>query len=107
MDTSAPPAPPTADADAAALAAARRRAEELWTSRFSHCRFDGKMAQKDRAATVQRFASRRGPRILLVSLKAGGVGLNLTCANVVVLMDPWSVLRFLPPPCPSFCLPPD
>jgi SNF2 family DNA or RNA helicase len=41
-------------------------------------RFDGAMDQKARAAVVDEFAKpRKTPQIMLISLKAGGVGLNL------------------------------
>lgn len=43
---------------------------------------------KQRARVVQRFQSGKVP-IFLVSLKAGGVGLNLTAADTVILYDPW------------------
>lgn len=43
---------------------------------------------KDRAAPVRRFRSGEVP-IFLISLKAGGVGLNLTAADTVVHYDPW------------------
>ncbi len=42
----------------------------------------------DRAAVVERFQSGEVP-LFLVSLKAGGVGLNLTAADTVILYDPW------------------
>jgi len=41
-----------------------------------------------RGALVQRFQAQEVP-ILLVSLKAGGLGLNLTAADTVIHMDPW------------------
>jgi superfamily II DNA or RNA helicase len=43
----------------------------------------------DRAGAVGRFQDEAGPPILLVSLKAGGTGLNLTAADHVFLLDPW------------------
>jgi DNA repair protein RAD5 len=52
-------------------------------------RFDGSMAQKARAAVLTEFASSSKPYVLLLSLRAGGVGLNLTCAERVFMMDPW------------------
>ena len=52
-------------------------------------RLDGKLSQPARASVLKRFAARDGPRILLLSLRAGGVGLNLVAAQVVYLMDPW------------------
>jgi SNF2 family DNA or RNA helicase len=42
----------------------------------------------DRAEPVRRFQQRETP-ILLASLKAGGVGLNLTAADAVIHYDPW------------------
>ena len=50
-------------------------------------RLDG--STRDRASVVSSFQSECGPRIMLVSLKAGGTGLNLTAADHVFLLDPW------------------
>jgi superfamily II DNA or RNA helicase len=44
---------------------------------------------KDRQARVERFQNDPDCRLFLVSLKAGGVGLNLTAAEYVYLLDPW------------------
>lgn len=44
---------------------------------------------KDRAAQVQRFQENDDLKIFLISLKAGGVGLNLTKADYVFILDPW------------------
>ncbi|SFH23835.1 DEAD/DEAH box helicase [Pedobacter insulae] len=44
---------------------------------------------KDRAAVVNSFQDDESVRVLLISLKAGGVGLNLTQADYVYLVDPW------------------
>lgn len=52
-------------------------------------RLDGTMAQKARAAVLQKFTEAEGFTILLISLRAGGVGLNLTSAGRVFMMDPW------------------
>lgn len=52
-------------------------------------RFDGSMSQKARAAVLQDFTSREKGVVLLLSLRAGGVGLNLTAAKRVYMMDPW------------------
>jgi superfamily II DNA or RNA helicase len=43
----------------------------------------------DRRERVERFQDDGGPKIFLISLKAGGVGLNLTAAEYVFLLDPW------------------
>ncbi len=42
----------------------------------------------DRAAPIERFQSGEVP-LFLISLKAGGVGLNLTAADAVIHYDPW------------------
>ncbi|WP_315854420.1 DEAD/DEAH box helicase [Frigoriglobus tundricola] len=44
---------------------------------------------RDRAARVERFQTDPDCKLFLVSLKAGGVGLNLTAAEYVFLLDPW------------------
>lgn len=50
-------------------------------------RLDG--STKDRGAVVDAFQAEGGPSVMLLSLKAGGTGLNLTAADHVFLMDPW------------------
>jgi superfamily II DNA or RNA helicase len=50
-------------------------------------RLDG--STRDRGAVVTTFQSEDGPPVMLVSLKAGGTGLNLTAADHVFLIDPW------------------
>ncbi|THV06582.1 hypothetical protein K435DRAFT_645293 [Dendrothele bispora CBS 962.96] len=53
-------------------------------------RYDGAMDLKKRNAAVVAFkAESKKPKVLCVSLKAGGVGLNLTAANYVFMMDCW------------------
>ncbi|MPZ89349.1 MAG: ATP-dependent helicase, partial [Nitriliruptorales bacterium] len=49
----------------------------------------GKTPKKRRDEMVQRFQSDGGPAIFLLSLKAGGTGLNLTAATHVVHLDRW------------------
>lgn len=44
---------------------------------------------RDRAEVVEQFQTDPGCGVFLVSLKAGGVGLNLTAAGYVFLLDPW------------------
>lgn len=61
----------------------------LESNNISYLRFDGSMSQKDRAKVLAEFAERPKFTILLLSLRAGGVGLNLTCAKRVFMMDPW------------------
>ncbi len=43
---------------------------------------------RDRATPVERFQAGEVP-VFLISLKAGGTGLNLTAADTVILYDPW------------------
>jgi len=50
-------------------------------------RLDG--STNDRAGVVAKFQADDGPPVMLVSLKAGGTGLNLTAADHVFLIDPW------------------
>jgi SNF2 family DNA or RNA helicase len=44
---------------------------------------------RDRAAPVDRFQNDPNSKLFLISLKAGGLGLNLTAAEYVYLLDPW------------------
>jgi hypothetical protein len=44
---------------------------------------------EDRGTLVREFQQREGAAIFLISLRAGGFGLNLTAASYVVLFDPW------------------
>jgi superfamily II DNA or RNA helicase len=59
----------------------------LKSNQIGALRLDG--STRDRQAVVDRFQSAGGPPVLLMSLKAGGTGLNLTAADHVFLMDLW------------------
>jgi SNF2 family DNA or RNA helicase len=48
---------------------------------------DGKT--QDRQSIVEQFQRADGPPLFLISLKAGGLGLNLTNADYIFLLDPW------------------
>lgn len=50
---------------------------------------DGSTTVKDRERSVRKFREGDEVRVFLVSLKAGGVGLNLTAADYVYIVDPW------------------
>lgn len=52
-------------------------------------RLDGTTPQKERESILRTFASTQGHMLMLVSLRAGGVGLNLTSANHCWLLDVW------------------
>lgn len=52
-------------------------------------RLDGTMTQKVRATVLTEFRESNQFTVLLISLRAGGVGLNLTSAKRVYMMDPW------------------
>lgn len=54
---------------------------------WRHLRLDGQT--RNRQALVDQFQTTEGPPIFLISLKAGGYGLNLTQADTVVHFDPW------------------
>jgi hypothetical protein len=51
--------------------------------------FDGSTSAVDREKAIQRFQNEDNCRVFLISLKAGGVGLNLTAADYVYIVDPW------------------
>ncbi|MGJ8639912.1 MAG: SNF2-related protein [Opitutaceae bacterium] len=54
-----------------------------------YLRMDGSTPVSQRKSLVQSFQSGDGPAFFLISLKTGGVGLNLTRANYVFHLDPW------------------
>ncbi|KAJ4968793.1 hypothetical protein NE237_015494 [Protea cynaroides] len=56
---------------------------------FKFLRFDGTVSQKQRERVLNEFNETNVKMVLLMSLKAGGVGLNLTAASNVFIMDPW------------------
>jgi SNF2 family DNA or RNA helicase len=55
--------------------------------KFFH--LDGKTKPKDRIKRVKEFNGSESVKVFLISLKAGGTGLNLTAANLVIHFDPW------------------
>lgn len=56
---------------------------------FKHVRLDGSMSHKARQEAINAFQEDKDVRVFIISLSAGGVGLNLTAANKVFMMDPW------------------
>ncbi|MEO1857674.1 MAG: DEAD/DEAH box helicase [Rubritalea sp.] len=61
--------------------------EALANEGISFAYLDG--ATRDRSGEVKKFQASNGPDVFLISLKAGGYGLNLTAADTVVHFDPW------------------
>ena len=55
----------------------------------NYTRYDGSMKRADREDAVYKFKEDRGCKVMLVSLKAGNAGLNLTAANHVIILDPF------------------
>lgn len=63
--------------------------EKLKELGVEHEYFDGSTSAVDREKAIQRFQNDENCRVFLISLKAGGVGLNLTAADYVYIVDPW------------------
>jgi SNF2 family DNA or RNA helicase len=59
----------------------------LRTLGIDHVRLDG--STTNRQGAIDKFQDPSGPPIFLLSLKAGGFGLNLTAADYVIHLDPW------------------
>lgn len=62
---------------------------ELEKNNISYSYLDGKTKAQDRVKLVEEFNNTDKDRVFLISLKAGGTGLNLTSASVVIHFDPW------------------
>ncbi|TVQ27957.1 MAG: DEAD/DEAH box helicase, partial [Spirochaetaceae bacterium] len=52
-------------------------------------RIDGSTPQRARGGQIDAFQNHEGSAVFLISLKAGGFGINLTAADYVILLDPW------------------
>ncbi len=63
--------------------------EEFEKAGITYCYLDGKTPMPKRKEQVTRFQDDDSIKAFLISLKAGGVGLNLTVADYVYLVDPW------------------
>jgi superfamily II DNA or RNA helicase len=61
--------------------------ERLDCRGIAYAYLDG--STRDREARVERFQNQKDCQLFLVSLKAGGLGLNLTAAEYVFILDPW------------------
>jgi non-specific serine/threonine protein kinase len=63
--------------------------EALTVKKIPFSRLDGKTATGKRKGLVEGFQGGKAPSVFLLSLKAGGQGLNLTKASYVFHLDPW------------------
>ncbi|XP_045059717.2 transcription termination factor 2 isoform X2 [Desmodus rotundus] len=62
-------------------------ASHLKRHRLTYATIDGSVSPKQRMDLVEAFNNSRGPQVMLISLLAGGVGLNLTGGNHLFLLD--------------------
>nr|WP_243109640.1 DEAD/DEAH box helicase [Clostridium perfringens] len=63
--------------------------EDFKKEDISYLYLDGGTSAKDRVERVKKFNEDSNIKVFLISLKAGGVGLNLISASVVIHFDPW------------------
>src|SRR5690606_39085570 len=63
--------------------------EELERLEIPYVYFDGSTSSGEREKAIRKFQDEEDCRVFLISLKAGGVGLNLTAADYVYIVDPW------------------
>ena len=61
----------------------------LKRANIGFARYDGGMANHHREASLDKLRNNRGTRVLLCSLRAGALGLNLTAASRVVILEPF------------------
>jgi SNF2 family DNA or RNA helicase len=62
--------------------------EVVEEARLSYQYLDGSTSSKERQRAIEKFQEGEGD-LFLISLKAGGTGLNLTAADYVIILDPW------------------
>jgi len=63
--------------------------DKLKESDIQHQYFDGSYTAQQREVAIRDFQDNEECRVFLISLKAGGMGLNLTAADYVYIIDPW------------------
>ena len=63
--------------------------EMLERAEIPYLYLDGGTSPNERRQSVKKFQTEDRYRVFLISLKAGGTGLNLTAADYVYLVDPW------------------
>jgi SNF2 family DNA or RNA helicase len=63
---------------------------------IGYARYDGSMRNDHREASLEKLRNNRATRVLLCSLRAGALGLNLTAASRVVILEPfWNPVSLL------------
>ncbi|MCW3114741.1 MAG: box helicase-like protein [Segetibacter sp.] len=63
--------------------------ERMEQEKITYSYLDGSTPAKNRSEAVDSFQNNPAIKVFLISLKAGGVGLNLTAADYIYLVDPW------------------
>ena len=63
--------------------------DRLIEEHITHYYLDGQTPREERMHLVENFNKKGDVKVFLISLKAGGLGLNLTSADYVILLDPW------------------
>lgn len=58
-------------------------------NKIEYCEITGETPSQKREQQVKRFQEKENPLLFFISLKAGGVGLNITKASYVLFLDPW------------------
>jgi len=56
---------------------------------YNYSKIIGASSKKERERNIKEFETREDIKLFLISIKAGGVGLNLTAADYVIIIDPW------------------
>ena len=64
-------------------------ARECDFNNINYCYLDGSIPSKERGNIIEKFNKDSSISVFLISLKAGGTGLNLTSADIVIHFDPW------------------
>ncbi len=58
-------------------------------NKFQYSYIDGSISVRNRKEAINTFQENKDVNLFLLSLRAGGVGINLTAADYVILFDPW------------------
>ncbi len=61
----------------------------LASKRVTCLRYGGDLSLSEKTDIIKQFESQSEAKVLLITTTSGGVGLNLTCANHVIMMDSW------------------